>query len=102
MKVFSSLGAGGPKEELSFGVARTGVALLHGHPPPAQPGAEQLELVLDRLWGEVLPTLQPQADGAGFGPEWKAMCETRTAPAALAAVWVVVVAAQTSDARCQL
>ena len=48
-------------------------------------GAEQLELLLDRLWGEVLPTVWPQADGAGFGPEWRAMCETRTAPAALAA-----------------
>ena len=48
-------------------------------------GSEQLELVLDRLWGEVLPTVQPQADGAGFGPEWRAMCETGTASAALAA-----------------
>ena len=48
-------------------------------------GAEQLELVLERLWGEALPSLQPQADGAGFGPEWRAMCETGTAPAALAA-----------------
>ena len=28
--------AGGSKEELRFEGARTGVALLHGHPPPAQ------------------------------------------------------------------
>ena len=48
-------------------------------------GAEQLRIVLERLWDEVLPILQPQADGAGFGPEWRAMCEAGTARAALAA-----------------
>ena len=48
-------------------------------------GDEQLAIVLDRMWSQALPTLQPQADQGGFGPEWRAMCETRTAPAALAA-----------------
>ena len=45
------------------------------------------------------------ADGApdpsGFGPEWRVMCETRTAPAALVAmqaVWASVVAARASEA----
>ena len=75
--------ADGSKEELRFGGARTGVALLHGHPPPAQPRAEQL--VLDRMWSEGLPTLQQQADQAGYGLEWRAMCETRTATVVLAA-----------------
>ena len=41
-------------------------------------GPEELRIVLDRMWSEVLPTLMPQADVEGYGPEWRAMCESRT------------------------
>ena len=70
-------------------------------------GPEELRIVLERLWDEVLPILQPQADGAGFGPEWRVMCEAGTARAALAAAqaaeaagakWASVAAAQASEA----
>ena len=46
---------------------------------------ERLALVLDWMWGTVLPTLQPLADEEGFGAEWKRMTEERTAEAAAAA-----------------
>ena len=32
--------------------------------------AERLVLILDWVWGTVLPTLQPFADRHGFGAEW--------------------------------
>ena len=32
-----------------------------------QTGPGQLALVVDRTWSEVLPTLQPQAEIAGYG-----------------------------------
>ena len=40
-------------------------------------GPEELRIVLDRMWSEVLPTLMPQADVEGYGPEWRAMCASR-------------------------
>ena len=43
---------------------------------------ERLAIILDWMWGTVLPTLQPLADKEGFGAEWKSMTEERTAEAA--------------------
>ena len=39
---------------------------------------ERLELVMDWMWGTVLPSLQPLADKGGFGAEWLAMTTDRT------------------------
>ena len=60
-------------------------------------GSEQLAIVLDRMWSQALPTLQPQADQGGFGPEWRAMCETRTAPAAQASEAAAARASELAD-----
>ena len=46
---------------------------------------ERLALVLDWMWGTVLPTLQPLADERGFGDAWKRMTTERTKAAADAA-----------------
>jgi hypothetical protein len=46
---------------------------------------ERLAVLLDWMWGTVLPQLQPIADEKGFGAEWKAMCAERTSAAARAA-----------------
>ena len=46
---------------------------------------ERLEIILDWMWGTVLPTLQPIADEKGFGEKWRAMLQERTADAAYAA-----------------
>ena len=47
--------AGGSKEELRFGGTRTRVALLHGHPPPAQrrPSPEPLKAAINGAWPAV-------------------------------------------------
>jgi hypothetical protein len=45
---------------------------------------ERLEIILDWMWGTVLPTLQPIADEKGFGEEWRMMLQQRTAAAAAA------------------
>ena len=39
---------------------------------------ERLEIILDWMWGTVLPYAQPVADEYGFGEEWRRMCEERT------------------------
>jgi hypothetical protein len=44
--------------------------------------AERLAIVLDWMWGTVLPSLQPIADRRGFGKQWREMCEARTVAAA--------------------
>lgn len=46
---------------------------------------ERLEIILDWMWGTVLPTLQPIADSNGFGKKWRLMLQKRTAGAANAA-----------------
>lgn len=70
-------------------------------------GPEELWIALDRMWSEVLPTLMPQADVEGYGPEWRAMCESRAEGPAMAAaqaaeaagaVWASVAAAQAGAA----
>jgi hypothetical protein len=47
--------------------------------------AERLAIVLDWMWGTVLPSLQTVADKNGFGEQWKVMCTVRTHAAAAAA-----------------
>ena len=47
--------------------------------------AERLALILDWMWGTVLPTLQPVAEKRGFGAEWSTMTTERTEKAAAAA-----------------
>jgi hypothetical protein len=46
---------------------------------------KRLAIILDWMWGTVLPTLQPLADERGFGREWQAMTTDRTPEAANAA-----------------
>jgi len=46
---------------------------------------ERLEVLMDWVWGTVLPQVQPIADNNGFGGEWQTMCEKRTFAAADAA-----------------
>ena len=47
--------------------------------------AARLEIVMEWMWGTVLPYIQPIADARGFGAVWRAMCEQRSAEAAEAA-----------------
>jgi primosomal protein N' len=49
--------------------------------------SERLALIMDWMWGTVLPTLQPLADENGFGGKWTAMCREKTEAAAWAAAW---------------
>ena len=46
---------------------------------------ERLKILMDWMWGTVLPRLQAFADEKGFGGEWRTMCDERTAGAADAA-----------------
>ena len=46
---------------------------------------ERLGVILDWMWGTVLPQVQPVADQGGFGVEWARMCEERSCNAAGAA-----------------
>jgi hypothetical protein len=46
---------------------------------------ERLQIILDWMWGTVLPTLQLLADANGFGAEWQTMTTERTGAAAWAA-----------------
>jgi hypothetical protein len=46
---------------------------------------ERLAIILDWMWGTVLPTLQPLADKQGFGRAWQTMTTERTLEAAEAA-----------------
>lgn len=43
---------------------------------------ERLDVIMDWMWGTVLPQLQGLADEGGFGKEWRRMCEERTVEAA--------------------
>jgi hypothetical protein len=65
---------------------------------------ERLAIILDWMWGTVLPTLQPLADERGFGREWQAMTTERTGAAAhaaraaaLAVVWAAAREAALAD-----
>ena len=46
---------------------------------------ERLAILMEWMWGVVLPQLQPIADKSGFGDKWRLMCHDRTAAAAYAA-----------------
>ena len=46
---------------------------------------ERLAVLMDWMWGTVLPQVQPLADERGFGDEWRRMCDERTTNAASAA-----------------
>jgi hypothetical protein len=63
---------------------------------------ERLEIILDWMWATVLPTLQPMADGGGFGTEWLRMIAEKNLAAAMAAAdaaWAAVdAAADAADA----
>ncbi len=45
---------------------------------------ERLALVMDWMWGTVLPDLQSVADQGGFGAEWRTMCVEKSPEAAKA------------------
>ena len=59
---------------------------------------ERLEILMDWMWGVVLPQLQPIADRRGFGETWRLMCHDRTAAAADAADSAAARAAFAADA----
>ncbi len=46
---------------------------------------ERLALVMNWMWGTVLPDLQSVADQGGFGAEWRTMCVEKSPEAAKAA-----------------
>ena len=46
---------------------------------------ERIALVMDWMWGTVLPDLQSVADQGGFGAEWRTMCVEKSPDAAWAA-----------------
>ena len=46
---------------------------------------ERLALIMDWMWGTVLPDLQSVADRGGFGAEWRIMCVEKSPEAARAA-----------------
>ena len=46
---------------------------------------ERLKIILDWMWGTVLPSLQSLADQQGFGAQWQKMTAERTAKSANAA-----------------
>ncbi|MCA3291240.1 MAG: hypothetical protein ING23_12505 [Roseomonas sp.] len=58
---------------------------------------ERLAIIIDWMWGTVLPTIQPLADERGFGAEWKRMTTERTQEAAKAAAYADA-AAKAADA----
>jgi len=60
---------------------------------------ERLTLILDWMWGTVLPTLQPLADKHGFGAQWQHMTTERTVAAAVAAADAAAAAEAWADAR---
>lgn len=64
-------------------------------PPIRREGAdeqERLAIVLDWMWGTVLPYYQPVADKGKFGKVWQVMCQKRTERAAWDAEWAAACA----------
>lgn len=66
---------------------------------------ERLVIIIDWMWGTVLPSFQAQADADGYGAEWRAMCEQRTSQSARAAAdaaeaeaWAAARAADAAEA----
>ena len=54
---------------------------------------ERLALIMDWMWGTVLPDLQSVADQGGFGAEWRTMCVEKSPKAARDAAWAAAWAA---------
>jgi hypothetical protein len=54
---------------------------------------ERLAVLLGWMWFTVLPRLQTMADSGGYGEEWRAMCEQKTAASAETAVRAAAVRA---------
>jgi hypothetical protein len=54
---------------------------------------ERVGLILDWMWGTVLPTVQPVADAGGFGVAWQRMTTERTDAAARTAAYAANAAA---------
>src|SRR5580692_5184621 len=54
---------------------------------------ERLKIVLNWMWEDVLPLVQPVADKHGFGKQWKTMCIEKTSKAADAAANAALAAA---------
>ena len=64
--------------------------------------AQRLAVIMDWMWRDVLPLLQPVADEHGFGAQWAAMCEEKTessANGAARAAWVSAAEARSVRAR---
>jgi hypothetical protein len=55
---------------------------------------ERLDIILDWMWGTVLPSLQSIADQQGFGEQWQKMTAERTAKSAWAAANAAAMAAE--------
>jgi hypothetical protein len=47
--------------------------------------AKRLKIIMQWMWVDVLPPMQPQADKYGYGSQWAEMCKKRTEEAAYAA-----------------
>jgi hypothetical protein len=56
--------------------------------------SERLNIILDWMWGTVLPQLQPVADAHGYGDKWGTMVTDRTANVA----YLAYAAAKATDA----
>ena len=68
---------------------------------------ERITIIMDWLFETVLPIIQPTADANGFGPQWRRMCDERTAKAswdiygaraAVAALWASEASDYATDA----
>ena len=59
---------------------------------------ERLALIMDWMWGPVLPDLQSLADQGGFGAEWRTMCVEKSPKAAGDAAWAARDAGAAGDA----
>jgi hypothetical protein len=59
---------------------------------------EREALILEWMWGTVLPYVQPIADAGGYGKEWRAMCEERTGDVAWVAAETAAEAARVARA----
>jgi hypothetical protein len=59
---------------------------------------KRLSIVMDWMWGTVLPALQQAAESGGYGDEWSRMTQERTYDAAYAAKKAAWAAADAADA----
>lgn len=69
-----------PDEIRNSGEWRTLLPLAAGTGRTHEP--KRLALILDWMWGTVLPQFTPMAEPLGFGRQWSTMCISRTSRAA--------------------